>query len=542
MVDELTVNVKNHLKLTEQQIASDYDKDLGVITTGSQEAYRYYKEGRELFGKELYQESISLMERAISIDPEFAMAYRSVGSAYHNIYLARGDRENLEKKNEYLRKALEIAESSERISHKEKLIIQGHFYAEVEENFQKAGETFDKLTADYPEDQATNTFVGWHSYIAGDWDRVIQHYGLAVKYGSESQIIFYQLGDAYCAKGMYEKARELYRKYIANVSDDAIMHRYIANSYVYEGKYQEALDEVDKVIALNPNMNAKGGIYHLKGDFKAAERDYISWLGRDEMGWKMSGRRNLEFLYRMLGQYEKAKKEAEAGLGLAEDNNQMGWKRFFYTLLAEYDLAKGDLGKVLERAEFIWKSAIKDEDTDFQTNALWRKIQVHLEQNDIEKSLAFAEEAGKILESTPSTIDDRWYLDNLGLIEMKRENYPEAIELFAQAYELQGSQRGWFQGHAYILSNLASAYYLNGDLEMARKEYENILVLTTGRWRDGDLYVKSFYMLGKINEELGDRAKAIENYERFLDLWKDADPGIAEVEDARKRLAGLKGD
>jgi hypothetical protein len=37
-----------------------------------------------------------------------------------------------------------------------------------------------------------------------------------------------------------------------------------------------------------------------------------------------------------------------------------------------------------------------------------------------------------------------------------------------------------------------------------------------------------------------ERAKAIENYEKFLALRKDADPGIAEVEDARKRLVGLK--
>ena len=47
-------------------------------------------------------------------------------------------------------------------------------------------------------------------------------------------------------------------------------------------------------------------------------------------------------------------------------------------------------------------------------------------------------------------------------------------------------------------------------------------------------------MLGKIYEQKGWKAQAREHYEKFLDIWKDADSGIAEVGDAKKRLAGLK--
>ena len=214
-------------------------------------------------------------------------------------------------------------------------------------------------------------------------------------------------------------------------------------------------------------------------------------------------------------------------------------KRVFYDLLVEYDLAEGDLDRALEKAEFIWESAVEDEWIIWQTIALRLKIRVHLEQNDIEKSLALAEEMKKILENTPNAIDDRWYLDCLGLIEMKRDNYPKAIDLFTQVYEMQGDQWEWLQRHAYILSNLASAYYLNGDLEKAKKEYEKILALTTGRLRHGDLYVKSYYMIGKIHEQQSDTVKAIESYRKFLDLWKDADPRIAEVKDAKLRLLAL---
>jgi hypothetical protein len=50
------------------------------------------------------------------------------------------------------------------------------------------------------------------------------------------------------------------------------------------------------------------------------------------------------------------------------------------------------------------------------------------------------------------------------------------------------------------------------------------------------------YRLARLYEEKGWTGKAIDEYEKFLDLWKDADLGDAEVEDAKKRLAGLKSE
>ena len=87
---------------------------------------------------------------------------------------------------------------------------------------------------------------------------------------------------------------------------------------------------------------------------------------------------------------------------------------------------------------------------------------------------------------------------------------------------------------------LAWAYLKMGNLHKAIEVYDRITTLKSGRFEYSDIYAKSFYMIGKIYEQQGKKAKAIEHYERFLQLWKDADPGIVEVGDARERLAGLQ--
>jgi tetratricopeptide (TPR) repeat protein len=128
-----------------------------------------------------------------------------------------------------------------------------------------------------------------------------------------------------------------------------------------------------------------------------------------------------------------------------------------------------------------------------------------------------------------------------GEIELAMRNFERAIGLLTQAKSLFPSQQGWAESntHAGFMDPLAQAYFRAGDLERARQEYEAITRLTTGRLNYGEIYARSFYMLGQVYEQLGKKKQARVNYRKFLDLWKNADQGLPEVGDAKKRLTSL---
>jgi tetratricopeptide (TPR) repeat protein len=157
-----------------------------------------------------------------------------------------------------------------------------------------------------------------------------------------------------------------------------------------------------------------------------------------------------------------------------------------------------------------------------------------------EEDIEGARELGEYQEETFGyypTNHRRALLNRMGDLEFERGNAAQAVEYFEQAKGL--SPRSVFGSISPSVDGLARAYYALGNLERAAEEFELITTLTWERLSYGDIFARSFYMLGKIYEKLGKKRVARKNYERFLELWKNADPGLPEVDDARARLATL---
>jgi serine/threonine protein kinase/Flp pilus assembly protein TadD len=532
MVDELTTRIKRNFKLSDAQIESDIDRHIGEVTTRSSEAYKYYHEGIKYDIKGDYPKVIEYMEKAVAVDQEFA-------SAYHVMSWAYGNQGYFAEERKFLKKALE---SSDRLSDREKYLIQGGYYLNLsEKTYDKAIEAYEKLLELYPDDLTGNNDLGLLYRRIEEWDKAIERYEACIKYGGKDIVFFGGLAVCYRRKGLFDKARQVLEQYLNNVSDSSGIRERLALNYRYQGKYELALAEVEKALFLNPtrwqSLEDKGDIYIYMGDLKKAEEEYKKLHERKEPVVYAVSLRSLGDLYLLQGRFKDVRKLAQEGIEHAERLGQNTWIRGATGDLSYVEARLGNYDRAFKLLEKNWNSAVEDEDFSSQRGTLLSMGLTYLEMKSINEAQKTADKLKEMIGQAMNKKLIRNYYALMGMIELEKNNYSKALEFFKKALPLLSATSS---SHLPLAYSTGLTYYKAGDLENARQEYERVVSLTTGRIAFSDLYAKSFYMLGMICEQQDNRAKAIENYDRFLDLWNNADPGIAEVEDAKKRLAGLK--
>ncbi len=514
MVDELTRRIKENFELSEAQIATDIDEEVGKITTASTEAYKHYSQGRTFHLNGDYPKSIESMLKAAEIDPEFAMAYRSMAAAYSNMgYL--GARKNARQK------AFELRD---RVSDRERFLIEGDYYWSSEKTLVKAIEAYSGLLELYPDDSIAITNLGGVYSNLEEWDRSLELHRMLLQNKPVNFIVYWNVIEMYMVKGMYDIARQVMMSALNDYPDHTSLYGQLALLHACQGEYESALDEVEKAISLSRDIGPfalKGDVFHLMDNFSEAETAYKKFT------MNLTASVGFAKLYLLQGKFEELRAILERVQVLQKP-------------LAHLYLKTGEFDKALRGFDEMLDDAVTNESVTGKIIMLYQKGLAYIGLKSVSDAQRNAEELNELIRESPFKKMIRYYQHLMGMIELGRENYPKAIDYFKKAISLLPYTRdGRREFRPLLINSLAQAYYEAGDLAKALEEYKRITSLTFPRIWDGDIYAKSFYMMGKIYESMGKKAKATENYGRFLDLWKDADPGIPEVIDARKRLEAI---
>jgi eukaryotic-like serine/threonine-protein kinase len=191
-----------------------YATPVDMATTGSLDALKVYSLAiRDLeTGDSL--SPVALLQHAIALDPNFAMAYATLGTVYSNLSESENSKESM-------RKAFALRD---RVSEREKLYIDSHYYEFVDGDIPKAEQTYQLWEETYPRDEVPWINLGNLYRFQGKTDNAIQQESMAVQVNPGSVLARGQLANGYIQANRFEEAKTIVQQGMANDPMNRVYH------------------------------------------------------------------------------------------------------------------------------------------------------------------------------------------------------------------------------------------------------------------------------------------------------------------------------
>jgi tetratricopeptide (TPR) repeat protein/predicted Ser/Thr protein kinase len=524
IVDHVTVEIKNNLALP-ASAKGEEDTEVSAVTTDSPEAYRHFLEGVRYFRKLYIDEARESYEKAIGYDSTFASAYYMLG-------LLSAGRERGEAMGQAMRYLDHASEKERYYIRSLNAITQGNSDQGVAE--------LEKLVERFPRERTAYHLLG--TYIRAlyqDPERAIKYLERAIEIDPLFKQSYNVMAYTYNDMGMLEKSIWAINKYIELAPDEPNPHDSKGDLYATHGELDKAIESYRAALKMKPDfyysLGKLGHMYVFKGDYERADSCYREVSSSSSKLWRASGRFALAIIPVNQGKFDEALRILDNGLAADEMDNFEGMsvagkilvKSRIYLQQNRYEEA---LEVGLAGIEEMRKAFPED-----PMRELVYKAYLLAKNGRYDEADRVLEEMRLVAEG--SLLFQIIYLYALGGVEMVKGNPEVAIAHLEQAAE----QVTIVPFEARFL--LGQAYLEAGRLGAAVEEFEASLDeygeerLTSGLMSS----VLIYYYVGLAYEGSGWTNKAIAAYEEFLEIWKDADPGLVEVDDARARLANLKG-
>ncbi len=466
-----------------------YDAPAENVTTPSLEALKAYSLGYQaIIVRTDYAAAITLFQRAIALDPNFAMAHARLGTAYSNIA------ETI-KAMDSVRRAYELRD---RVSERERLYIASHYELFVTGNLEAARKVYELSAQTYPRDAPLNNLGLIYSEM-GDFDKALDAYQNVLRVSAGTGNRYANLVSGYMQLNRLDEAKAAAREAQAHNIDSPEIHLnlyWVAFLEHDEAAMHREMAQVLGKPAFDDQMlnhEADTALYygHLTEARKLTSRAIESAVRQEEKEAAAIYRAESAVRESLVGNFDLARREAQEALGISN-------ARDVHALSA---IALGRAGDSAQAIRLAGNLARRfPEDTIVQSNylpAIRFAISIHGGDSGLS---------------------------------------PKAFE-GSEAYELGGN----LETVTFVLYPL----YLEGEALLAAKrgseaaaEFRKILN-HPGVLRSEPIGALAHLGLARAMALSGDSVKAAAAYQEFLTLWKDADSDIPSFREAKAEYAKL---